>query len=112
MLLVRVDLEKIRKQSAPERFTDFPDMTAWVKMLVDKGNYIAGQPLAIEGRYVSKSEVLSDGPFIESKESVVGFDIVQVKDITEAVAIAQSCPMVQAGLAIREVRPMIDPVQH
>ena len=110
MLLVRADLEKLRKLNEDERFADFPDMSEWVKSIIDSGNYIGGQPLAITGRYVSKNKVLSDGPFIESKEGVIGYDIILAENIDQAVLIAQACPMVKAGLAIREVRPMVAPL--
>ena len=110
MLLVRADLEKLRKLNEDERFADFPDMSKWVKSIIDSGNYIGGQPLAITGRYVSKNKVLSDGPFIESKEGVIGYDIILAENIDQAVLIAQTCPMVKAGLAIREVRPMVMPL--
>lgn len=110
MLIVREDLEKIGRLTPEERFAMFPDMLDWVKSLADSGNYITGEPLAITGRYVSRDEVLSDGPFIEAKEGVSGYDLIMAENINQAVAIAQSCPMVMQGLAVREVRPIQMPV--
>jgi hypothetical protein len=81
-------------------------MTDWIRSLVESGNYIGGEPLAIKGRYVTKNEVLSDGPFIESKEGISGYDIILAENLEQATAIAQTCPMVMAGFAIREVRPI------
>ena len=106
MLIVREDLEKIGRLTPEQRFAASPNMLDWVKSLADSGNYIGGEPLAITGRYVSKDEVLSDGPFIEAKEGISGYDIIMAENINQAVAIAQSCPMVMQGLAVREVRPM------
>jgi hypothetical protein len=106
LLIVREDLDRIGRLTPEERFAASPNMLDWVKSLSESGNYIAGEPLAITGRYVSKDEVLSDGPFIESKEGVSGYDIILAENINQAVAIAQSCPMVMLGLAVREVRPM------
>jgi hypothetical protein len=107
LLIVKADLEKLRKVKEEERFADWPDMLEWVKSLVDSGNHLGGAPLAMSGRYVSKDEVLSDGPFIESKEGVLGYDIILAENIEQAVSIAQSCPMVMEGVAIREVRPLL-----
>jgi hypothetical protein len=107
LLIVRADIEKLRKISEAERYSGWPDMLGWVKSIADSGNHIAGAPLDVHGRYVTREAVLSDGPFIESKEGVLGFDIIQAENIEQAVAIAQSCPMVQRGLAKREVRPIV-----
>lgn len=109
MLIVREDLKKLRSIPEEERFKNFPSMIEWVKSLADSGHYIQGQPLALTGKYVSQHEVISDGPFIESKEGVAGFDIVWAENIDQAVSIAQTCPMVMQGLAIREVRPLVMP---
>lgn len=106
MIIVREDLEKIGRLTPEERFAMFPTILDWVRSLAESGNYIAGEPLAITGRYVSKNEVLSDGPFIESKEGISGYDLIMAENIDQAVAIAQSCPMVMQGLAVREVRPV------
>ncbi len=104
LLIVRADLEKLKKVNEDVRYADWPDMVPWVKSLTDSGNYVTGAPLTIEGKYVKKEKVLSDGPFIESKEGILGFDIILASSLTEAVAIASSCPMVKGGFANREVR--------
>jgi len=106
LLIVREDLKRIGKLSTEDRFAEGPDMLEWVKSLADSGNLIAGEPLAIKGRYVTQNEVLSDGPFIEAKEGISGFDLIFAENLEQAVAIAQSCPMVMSGFAIREVRPI------
>ncbi len=108
MLIVREDLARIGRLSVKDRFSEGPDMSAWVKSLIDSGNYVGGQPLAIKGRYVTQHEVMSDGPFIEAKEGISGYDIILAENLEHAVAIAQSCPMVKTGFAIREVRPFQD----
>ncbi|HMB62754.1 MAG TPA: YciI family protein [Eudoraea sp.] len=108
MLIVREDLEKIGKMSDEERFASSPNMVEWVDRLIESGNYITGTPLLIEGRYVSKDYVQSDGPFIESNEGISGFDLIWAENLEQATAIAQSCPMVLIGMAVREVRPIIN----
>jgi hypothetical protein len=53
---------------------------------------------------VSKGEVLvSDGPFTESKEWIVGFDILECEDLDEAIAIAARHPQANGGKL--ELRP-------
>ena len=106
MLIVREDLKRIGRLKTEDRFAEGPDMTDWIKSLIESGNYIGGEPLAIKGRYVTQNEVLSDGPFIEAKEGISGYDIILAENLEQATAIAQSCPMVMQGFAIREVRPI------
>jgi hypothetical protein len=106
MLIVRENLERIGRLTPEERFAEGPNMLDWIKSLAESGNYVGGEPLAITGRYVTQHEVLSDGPFIEAKEGISGYDIILAENLEQAVAIAQTCPMVMQGFAIREVRPI------
>ena len=87
---------------------DTPEQLKWIKSIADSGNYITGEPLGVKGRYVSRDDVLSDGPFIESKEGVSGYDMIWAENINQAVAIAQTCPLVVTGAAVIEVRPVMD----
>ena len=106
MLIIREDLEKMGKMSNEERFSVIPMMLEWVDSLIKSGNYLMGEPLLISGRYVSKDQILSDGPFIESREGISGYEIIRAENLDQAAAIAQNCPLVQRGLAVREVRPI------
>ncbi len=108
MLIIREDLSRIGKLTDEERFSNMPDQLKWIKSIADSGNYITGEPLLVRGRYVSKNQVLSDGPFIESKEGVSGYDMIWAENINQAVAIAQTCPLVVNGVAVIEVRPVAD----
>lgn len=49
--------------------------------------------------------VLTDGPFVETKEQLGGYYVVEVADLDEALAWAKKIPAVQWGAAI-EVRPV------
>lgn len=106
MMIIREDLGKMRKMTDEERFANIPMMLKWVDSLIESGNYIKGEPLLVKGRYVSKDQILSDGPFIEAREGISGYEIIRAENIEQAAAIAQTCPLVQKGLAVREVRPI------
>ena len=49
--------------------------------------------------------VLTDGPFVETKEQLAGYYVVDVADLDEAIAWAKKVPAVSWGAAI-EVRPV------
>jgi len=106
MMIIREDLAKMRQLTDEERFANIPMMLKWVDSLIETGNYIKGEPLLPRGRYVSKDQILSDGPFIEACEGVSGYEIIWAENLEQAAAIAQTCPLVQSGLAVREVRPI------
>jgi len=106
MLIIREDLKKLSQLTDEERFSNIPKQLEWIKSIADSGNYLGGEPLAIKGRYVSNNGVLSDGPFIEAKEGVSGYDMILAENINQAVSIAQTCPLVIDGIAVIEVRPV------
>jgi hypothetical protein len=51
--------------------------------------------------------MVTDGPYLELKEVVGGFILLQADDIDEAVAIAATWPMVGPSSSV-EVRPVMD----
>jgi hypothetical protein len=59
------------------------------------------------GRPVSgkNGRLIADGPFVESKQAISGYFLLQVNDLDEAVAIAQGCPGLPYGAKIK-VRPV------
>ena len=83
------------------------EFMAWFERLTKEGKARTGQPLEREGKIVSgkKGRSVSDGPFAESKEAIGGYFLLQVKDIDEAVQIAQQCPILDYGSTV-EVRPV------
>src|SRR5262245_8441272 len=80
---------------------------AWIRELETHGHLKnPGQPLDQRGRVVrGKRKDVSDGPFVEAKDMVLGFIIVEARDLTEATELAKGCPML-AGEASVEVRPV------
>ncbi|MFK0150744.1 YciI family protein [Streptomyces sp. NPDC090499] len=49
--------------------------------------------------------LLSDGPFAETREYIAGFDVIEVADLDEAIALASRHPAALAGGSV-EVRPV------
>jgi hypothetical protein len=82
-------------------------MLAWFRDLEARGHLKSpGQPLETTGRVVGgKPTVVTDGPYAESKDLVLGFSIIEARDVDQAVELARSCPMVVGG-AIVEIRPV------
>ncbi len=106
MILIREDAAAMAEMSEVQMQADINEYMAWVEEMGKTGNYISGDPLDPEGRYVSKGAVHSDGPFIESKEAVTGYILIQANDIDQAVRIAKKCPVFKNKGAV-EVRPIM-----
>jgi hypothetical protein len=88
--------------------TQVPDIEVWVAENDAAGRRITGDilapPTAATTVRVRGGEVLlTDGPFTETKEVIVGFDILECADLDEAIAVAARHPMAYRGRI--ELRP-------
>jgi len=80
----------------------------WLDDLQERGIWVTGDRLAPPRRARSVrvrdgKTMVTDGPFVETKESIGGFDIIEADSLEEAVEIAAGHPVAQGGTI--EVRP-------
>jgi hypothetical protein len=69
---------------------------------------LASKDTATTVRRVNGVMRVTDGPFVESKEHVGGFGVVQASDLDEAIAIAKGMVvLLPEGLGL-EVRPVVE----
>ena len=85
-----------------------PDIEVWVAENDAAGRRLQGSilasPAAATTVRVRGGELLvSDGPFAETKELIVGFDILECADLDEAIEVARTHPMSWNGRI--ELRP-------
>ncbi len=52
-----------------------------------------------------RADVVTDGPFAETKEALGGFYLIEARDLDHALEIAKLCPAPYGGV---EVRPILD----
>jgi len=107
LLIIRDDVQRLAKLSREEMNSNILEMTTWVEELAQSGNWVNGEPLMHEGRYVSRDHVLSDGPFIEAKEAVSGYITIRAENLNQAASIAQTCPKVTRNEVVIEVREIM-----
>ncbi|MTI38829.1 YciI family protein [Fulvivirga lutimaris] len=68
--------------------------------------YISANRLEREGTLITgKGEIKTDGPFLESKEIIAGYIIIQALDLEKATEISMSCPLLKYFEIM--VRPMV-----
>ncbi|MFI5897641.1 YciI family protein [Actinoplanes sp. NPDC051513] len=91
--------------------SSIPDIEVWVADNDANGRRVTGNVLAPPSaattvRVRGGEVLLTDGPFAETKEVIVGFDILECADLDEAIAVAAAHPMAYAGRI--EIRPYAD----
>jgi hypothetical protein len=105
MLIFRVkDVEDFKPtpEQIQERLSWLAGIAAQNK-LADKGNSLL--PFAGSAKTVSAGSIVTDGPYTEIKEFIVGYVIVRTATIGEAVEMAKENPIFKIGgnIEVREV---------
>ena len=80
--------------------------------LIDAGVFVAGEPL--EGSETATTlrvqgpgeQIVTDGPFAETKEQIGGFYLLECADLDEAISWARKVPVRSGGIEIRPVRDL------
>jgi hypothetical protein len=66
-----------------------------------------GLRLAMEGKVLRSSGVITDGPFVEIRECLASFIVVQADNLDEATTLAHGCPILDSGGSV-EIRPVFN----
>jgi len=106
LLIFRADLENMPKGSPDEMQARTKTWMDWIgniaadKKLVDRGNR-----LTLEGKVMKSEKLITDGPYLEIKESILGYSIITAETWEEAVELSKGCPIFKAGgsVEIREI---------
>jgi hypothetical protein len=111
MLLFRMTEERTEINSQ----TSSPDLpqaeldkwNQWIGGIAAQGKLIGGSGLHLAGKVVKGSaHIVTDGPYIESKELVSGYLTVTAENIQEAIELSKGCPVfdTEGSVEIRQVR--------
>ena len=104
LLIYENDAERIEKMD--ERM---PHCGAYVEAMKQAGIYLVGERLrsvtsTTSVRVAGGKTHMVDGPYVESKEQLGGFHLIDVPDLDSALAWASRCPSASRGTV--EVRPV------
>ena len=108
MLFARDDVEWGKDVSAKEMQRIVERYIAWTQGLAEKNRLVLSHKLVDgDGRVVrggGGKPMVADGPYVETKEVIGGFWIVEAADYDEAVALCADSPHLEFGaLEIREI---------
>lgn len=104
LILMRLDLLTKDAQPSPEQMQVYmKQYQDWVGGIAAQNKFKGGTGLSTEGKVI-KNNVITDGPYVDIKESIAGFIIIKAKDLDEATKIAAECPILAGEGNSVEVR--------
>ena len=111
MLLVHHDEEAFGKFSDTTRRQMLEESVQLTHQLHAKGQYLSASPLhatptAAIVRVRDGKQFVTDGPFVETREQLAGYFLINAQDRDEAIAIATRVPGARIG-AVRSDRHWI-----
>lgn len=76
------------------------------------GSIVSGRALQPTSTATSiRDDVVTDGPFAETKEQLAGFYMVEARDLNEAIQVAARIPPARVGsIEVRPIRPIRETV--
>jgi hypothetical protein len=109
LMLVQKDGEAWDRLSPADQ--NMPAIERWFGEHAQAGRLVGGNQLrpartATTVRWKGTQSVVTDGPFLESKETIGGYGIFEVPDLDTAIALAKTWPSPQHHLI--EIRPIVE----
>jgi hypothetical protein len=109
LLLVHHNEEAFNQISEGKRKEMLAESIQLCHQLHGNGQYVHASPLQPEAtatvvRVRDGKEIVTDGPFVETKEQLAGYFLIHARDLNEAVRIATWVPGARIGTV--EVRPL------
>lgn len=92
--------------SSDESARELAEHDRYAEELNREGSMVFARALAgSEATTSLRAESITDGPFLDTKEVILGFYVVVAEDLDQAIAIAKRNPILHQGGGV-EVRPM------
>jgi hypothetical protein len=105
VLLFRLDIISKEAQPSPEQLQIYmKQYQDWVGGIAAQNKFVGGKGLSTEGRVLKPHQVITDGPYVEIKESIAGYIIIRAADLEEAVSLGKDCPILKGEGNSVEVR--------
>jgi hypothetical protein len=110
MLLIYTNEAEMAGMGTEDRQRMFGEYGEFSKAIKASGHFKAGEPLqptatATTVRVRNGKQLVTDGPFAETREQLGGFYLVEAKDLDEARGLAARIPGAKHGSI--EVRPLM-----
>ena len=108
MYLFRSNPEVYRSISPEQMQQTVKRWMEWKDGLQKNGHTVQlGERLEVTGKVVrGKHKSVTDGPYVEVKDSVQGYMLLEAKDLDSALELAKGCPVLDRDGTV-EVRPFV-----
>ena len=111
MCLVHFDTAIMKRASKADQLDLDRRSLAYDEQLKAEGHHVASQAIqegdsAVLVRVRNGQMSTTDGPYIETKEQMAGFILIEARDMNEAVRLAGGIPIAEIGTI--EVRPIFE----
>jgi len=106
LLVFRADVKAMPKASPEEMQATTQKWMNWVAGIAAQGKLAdRGNRLETTGKIVKGDGIVSDGPYTEIKESILGYTLIKAASYEEATKHAQGCPILYLGgnVEVREI---------
>ena len=108
-VMLILNTEAAGKVTAEEQQAWYSEIMAWYEKNSTAG-VIADSGAQLQGPETAKTirvGAVTDGPFMESKEVLGGYSVLETDTIDEAVEVTKGWPGVERGLVTIELRPVV-----
>ncbi|MES2773262.1 MAG: YciI family protein [Bacteroidota bacterium] len=81
----------------------------WIGSIAAQNKLVtAGNRLQSAGKVLKPGSLVTDGPYVETKEAVGGYTIIKADSLEEATELSKGCPILFVGgsVEVREIIPM------
>lgn len=107
MLIFRSSGTNGPEQSPAQTQATEKEWADWIGSIAAQGKFVNGVRPGLEGRSIKSGDLVTDGPYAEVKEIIVGVIVVKAEKIEGAISFAKGCPILKVGgnVEVRDVMP-------
>ncbi len=88
---------------------DYKMWQDWISSIAAQNKFVdSGKQLGTNGNVVKSNNVITNGPYVEIKETLGGYMFVKAESLAEATEMAKGCPIIQTKAGSVEVRPVVE----
>ncbi len=108
MLLFRADYSKMQFSSKEDWQSTAKKWKNWTEGLKSQNKWVSeGQQLSPSGKVVKAGGIITDGPYVEMKESLLSYCIIRAESEEEAAELSKNCPILDSDGSV-EIREKIN----
>lgn len=109
LFIYRADQNAVSTGTPEQMATMTKRWMDWIAGIAAQGKLIdRGNRLTNTGHVLKPNNVVTNGPYMEIKESIGGYSLIKAASYDEAIEMARDCPGLTVGgtVEVREINPL------